>query len=108
MKRADKHSKIKKATLAASLLLVTIIAAGCGGGGGGQPQAVPGNGAVPATPAVNQERAKMDLCAEVDGWDTDCRFVGMQFAELNQEEIIPLTEKFGRRRRGRTQDEVGD
>lgn len=111
--RGAKNIGMNKVKFAFLLLFVGIIGTGCGGGGGSDGQMLAGveSGETPGQAigegaAVSQSSLKMELCAEVNGWDTGCRFLGLQFAELNQEEVEPLTGKYGRReeesgRRGR-------
>ncbi len=94
------NKKIQATKILKGALLFTLltVATACSGGGGQSPSiagSVDGN---TATPSVIQSNLKMDLCDEVNGWETDCRFVGMKFLELNPEEIIPLTEEHGRGR----------
>ena len=86
------------------------LASGCGGGGGSNPgQSLTAENGVTGssegalvTPvsAENHLNAKIDFCAEVNGWATDCRFVGMKYLKMN-ENIVPLTEAFSGKNRGR-------
>lgn len=102
------HKKIQASRVLKSALVLTllVVATGCSGGGGGVGPSLSsdispldGNTSVPT---VVQTNLKMDLCDEVNGWENDCRFLGMKYINLNPEEIIPLTEQHGRGRgRGR-------
>ena len=106
-----KKTQATKILKGALLFTLLTVATACSGGGGQSPEmnsSISGNTSTPSvdgntsTPSVMQASLRMDLCDEVNGWENDCRFVGMKFIEQNPEEIIPLTEKHGRGRgRGR-------
>lgn len=85
------HKKIQVARILKGALLFTVLAVStaCSGGGGGQSI---------STPTVVQSNLKIDLCDEVNGWESDCRFLGMKYLKLNPNEVTPLTEKYGRGR----------
>ncbi len=98
--KKNQVASVLKGVLLFSLL---AVASGCAGGGGGQQSPstsnpAGGNTGNTAVPTSTQASLKMDLCDEVNGWATDCRFVGMKFIKQNPEPIIPLTEKHGRNR----------
>jgi len=100
--KSDK--KIKASTILKSAVLFTVLtlATACSGGGGSSVSTARPVGDNTVTPApvssATQASLKMELCDEVNGWDNDCRFVGMKYLNLNPEEIIPLTEAHGRGR----------
>jgi len=108
------NTKNQVANFLKGLILFTVlaVASGCAGGGGQQSASVVnptgGNGtALPVSgttditttaPNPSQVSLKMALCDEVNGWDTDCRFVGMRLLKQTPEVIIPLAEEHGRNR----------
>jgi len=116
--KGNKTSKFVKTVLFVAFL---GLASGCGGGASSSnPGLVGGNQGLtgnstgitgstvavagqPQPPTAIQMSAKMDLCAQVNGWATDCRFVGMKYLKMN-ETITPLTEKFRSKNRRRGGD----
>lgn len=101
----NNNKKNQVTTILKGILFFTLlsVATGCAGGSGGPSASndttVSGNTAVPtAVPTAAQTNFKMDLCDEVNGWATDCRFLGMKSIKQNPEPIIPLAEEHGRGR----------
>jgi len=85
------------------------LASGCGGGANPGQSMTAENGFTGSSvvegsvsTVSNHLNAKMDLCAQVNGWATDCRFLGMKYLKQS-ERITPLTEEFSGKNRGRGQ-----
>jgi len=104
------HKGNKTANFVKGVFFVAFLglASGCGGGGANPGQSMTAENGFTGSSVVegsvstvaNHLNAKMDLCAQVNGWATDCRFVGMKY--LNQAQMItPLTEEFSGKNRGR-------
>lgn len=106
MKTNLKENKTANLFTGILFLMFLGLMTGCGGGGATPGQGVTAENGVPVTPSgensvvvSNQQRTKIELCTEVNGWATSCRFVGMKYLKMT-EEVLPLTEEFG----GKNQD----
>jgi len=110
------HKENKTAKFLKGILFIAFLGlvSGCGGGGGGSTPGLPtaDNGTSGTTGTIAGESSilvsnplnkNMDLCTEVNGWETGCRFLGMQYLKMN-ETITPLTEEFSGQNRGRGGD----
>jgi len=114
MRTTRKNNQTAKLFKGILFVAFLALASGCGGGGttpgrnmasenGGPVTAGLVNGGTvegAALARANQVSTKLDLCAEVNGWATDCRFVGMKYLK-QADSITPLTEKFSGKNRGR-------